>query len=70
MTDEEMIAILEEIARDPDAYPTSRVTAIRTLHEWRRAAEPEEEPSPCDELYGDELTARRRAAARQREKRK
>ena len=59
MTDEEMIAILEEIARDPDAYPTSRVTAIRTLWEWRRV-EPEEEPNPFDDLYGDEFTAHRR----------
>jgi hypothetical protein len=54
-----MIAILEEIALDPNAYPTSRVTAIRTLWEWRHA-KPEEEPSPFDELYADELTARRR----------
>jgi hypothetical protein len=58
MTAEEMIAILEGIARDPDAYPTSRVTAIRTLWEWRRA-EPEEEPSPFDDLYADEFTARK-----------
>jgi hypothetical protein len=63
MTDQEMIAILEEIALDPDAYPTSRVTAIRTLWEWRRA-EPEEEPNPFDDLYDDAFTARRRAAAR------
>ncbi len=66
MTDEEMIAVLEEIIRDPEAYPTSRVTAIRTLWEWRRA-EPEEEPNPFDDLYGDEFTARRRTA-RKREK--
>ncbi len=59
MTDEEMIAVLEEIARDPNAYPSSRVTAIRTLWEWRHA-EPEEGPSPFDELYADEFTARRR----------
>ncbi len=59
MTHEEMIAILEEIARDPDAYPSSRVTAIRTLWEWRRA-ESEEEPNPFDDLYADEFTARRR----------
>jgi hypothetical protein len=69
MTDEEMIAILEEIALDPDAYPTSRVTAIRTLWQWRHA-EPEEEPTGFDELYDtDELRARRRVAA-QREKRR
>jgi hypothetical protein len=69
MTDQEMIAILEEIALDPDAYPTSRVTAIRTLWEWRRN-ELGERPSAFDELYGDELRARRRAAARKRTKRR
>ena len=29
MTKDEAIEILEGIAKDPDAYPTSRVTAIR-----------------------------------------
>ena len=58
MTDEEMIAILKGIARDPDAYPTSRVTAIRTPWEWRHA-EPGEDPSPFDELYADEFTPRK-----------
>jgi hypothetical protein len=52
MTDEELIAVLEEIVRDETAPASARVTAIRTLWEWRRA-EPEEEPSPFDELYGD-----------------
>jgi hypothetical protein len=59
MTDEEMIAVLEEIALDRDAYPTSRVTAIRTLWEWRHA-EPEEAPTGFDELYADEFTVRQR----------
>jgi hypothetical protein len=30
---EEMIRILEEIIRDPEANPTARCTAIRTLRE-------------------------------------
>ncbi len=68
MTDDELIAVLEEIVRDEAAPASARVTAIRTLWGWRRA-EPEEEPSAFDDLYGDEFTARRRAAARQREKR-
>jgi hypothetical protein len=66
MTDQEMIAILEEIALDPNAYPTSRVTAIRTLWEGRHAEPPEEEPTGFDELYADELTARRRYPAPER----
>jgi hypothetical protein len=41
MTDDEMIAVLEEIILDPKAYALARVTAIRTLWEWRRK-EPEE----------------------------
>ena len=41
MRREEAIEILEEIARDPDCYPTSRVTAIRTLLELDKEREPE-----------------------------
>jgi hypothetical protein len=51
MTEQEMIAVLEEIILDPKAPGSARVTAIRTLHEWRRAAEAEERPSPFDPLY-------------------
>jgi hypothetical protein len=36
MMREEAIEILEEIARDLDCYPTSRVTAIRTLARARQ----------------------------------
>jgi hypothetical protein len=67
MTDDEMTAVLAEIVRD-EAAP-ARVTAIRTLREWRRAAEAEEGPSPFDELYADELAARRRAARKREERR-
>jgi hypothetical protein len=52
MSDDELIEVLEEIVRDEAAPASARVTAIRTLYEWRRA-EPEEEPNPFDELYGD-----------------
>jgi hypothetical protein len=62
MTDEEMIAVLEEIIFDPKAPGSARVTAIRTLHEWRRA-EPEEGPSPFDPLYPYELRERSRWAS-------
>lgn len=34
MTDDEKIAILEEIARNPKSYPSARITAIRTLREF------------------------------------
>jgi hypothetical protein len=67
MTTAEMISILEEIARDPKAYPSARVTALRALREIR-ADEREEKPSAFDEL-DDELTRRRRRAAAQRERR-
>jgi hypothetical protein len=33
MSRQEMAEVLEEIARDPDAYPSSRVSAIRLLNE-------------------------------------
>jgi hypothetical protein len=33
MSRQEMRGILEEIARDPDSYPSSRVSAIRLLNE-------------------------------------
>jgi hypothetical protein len=59
MTDEEMIAVLEGIARGKAAPASARVTAVRTLWEWRRA-EPEDGPTGFDELYADEFTARRR----------
>jgi hypothetical protein len=63
MTDEEMIAVLDQIILAPKAPGSARVTAIRTLHEWRRAADAEEGPSPFDKLYdADELRARRRVA--------
>ena len=41
MTDDEKIAILEEIARNPKSYPSARITAIRTLREFWP-----EEPKP------------------------
>jgi hypothetical protein len=48
MTQEEAIEILEEIARDPDCYPTSRVKAIRTLLQLDK--ERESEPSVFSDL--------------------
>jgi hypothetical protein len=59
MTDHEMIAVLEGIARGKAAPASARVTAVRTLWEWRRA-ESEDGPTGFDELYADEFTARRR----------
>jgi hypothetical protein len=43
MTDDEKIAILEEIARNPKSYPSARITAIRTLREFWP-----EDPRPTD----------------------
>ena len=56
MTRQEMVAILEEIARDPKQYPSARVTALRTLRELQDAAE--KPATDFDAL--DELAARRR----------
>jgi SPX domain protein involved in polyphosphate accumulation len=53
-----MIAVLEELVRDESAPASARVTAIRTLYEWRRA-DPDEEPNPFDPLDADEVAARR-----------
>ena len=50
MTQDEAIEILEEIARDPDAYPSARVTAIRALLELDKEQKPE--PQPFPHLYG------------------
>ncbi len=58
MSDDELIEVLEEIVRDEAAPATARVTAIRTLWEWRRN-EPDEEPTGFDDLYADEFTRRR-----------
>jgi hypothetical protein len=33
MSRQEMAELLEEIARDPEAYPSAPVSAIRLLHE-------------------------------------
>ena len=49
-----MCEVLEEIARDPDSYPSSRVSAIRLLHELA----PPPDSSPFDDLY-DEVALRR-----------
>jgi hypothetical protein len=43
MTDDEMIAILEEIPRNPKSYPSARITAIRTLRDFSP-----EDPEPTD----------------------
>ena len=63
MEPEEMIRILEEIARDEEANATSRVTAIRAL---RLFPEP---PALDESLYNEDnvlpLTGRTRRAAEQ-----
>lgn len=64
-----MIEILEGIARDPDAYPSARVSALRELKRISDA-EPEQERSAFDALDTDELAARRRAAAQRERKRR
>jgi hypothetical protein len=43
---EEMIRILEEIARDPNVNPTARCTAVRDLKEFP------EPPADDELLYG------------------
>ena len=55
---DEMIEILEGIARDPNAYPNARITAIRTLREM--ADDEDDLAQPDDDLYPDELAARRK----------
>ena len=57
MTRDEMIEILEAIARDPNAYPNARITAIRTLHAW--GDDEDDLVQPEDDLYPDQLAARR-----------
>jgi hypothetical protein len=47
MSRQEMRGILEEIARDPDSYPSSRVSAIRLLNELGPLAD----SSQVDDLY-------------------
>ena len=59
LSHDEMVALLEEIARDEAKPAGARVTAIRMLWEWRRVDEPGT-PTGFDELYADEFTARRR----------
>jgi hypothetical protein len=51
MSREEMAEVLEEIARDPDAYPSARVSAIRLLHELA----PLEASSQFDDLHAVRL---------------
>jgi hypothetical protein len=46
MSRQEMAEVLEEIARDPDAYPSSRVSAIRLLQELA----PPQDSSQFDDL--------------------
>jgi hypothetical protein len=48
MEHDEMIEILEEIARNPKSYPSARISAIRALLELEKHQEPE--PSLFDEL--------------------
>jgi len=45
MDNDEKVAILEAIARDPETPASARVTAIRTLRDW-----PETSPAAFDDL--------------------
>ena len=54
MSRQEMCEVLEAIARDPDSYPSSRVSAIRLLHELA----PLRDSGQFDDLY-DEVALRR-----------
>jgi hypothetical protein len=45
MEHDEMIEILEEIARNPKSYPSARISAIRALIEFEQKWE-EPEPDP------------------------
>ena len=55
---EDRIAILEEIARDSDAYPRDRIAAIRVLEELRQGEQPRDGFEDLDEV------AQRRARSR------
>jgi hypothetical protein len=55
MTRDEMIEILEGIARDPNAYPNARITAIRTLRQMADAEDYAVQTE--DDLYPDELAS-------------
>ena len=57
----EMVAILNEIARDPKQQPGPRVTALRTLREMDQEAEEAGTRSGFDALDTDELAPKRRA---------
>jgi hypothetical protein len=60
MTDDEMIAILEEIPRNPKSYPSARITAIRTLRDFSP-----EDPEPTDAFAElDRVRPRRKARLR------
>ena len=48
MEQEEMIPILEEIARNPDSYPSARISAIRALLELEEKRD--SAPGRFDEL--------------------
>jgi len=60
MDREEMIEILEGIARDPDVNATARCTAIRTLLE---IPVPPAYDNEFADLYPDEFTLRRKGRA-------
>jgi hypothetical protein len=40
MEQQEMIQILEEISRNPDSYPSARISAIRALLELEKKRDP------------------------------
>jgi hypothetical protein len=57
MTEDEMIEILEQIARNEESYPRDRIAAVKVLDEMERKRRAEAvEPDPLfAELDGGEL---------------
>ena len=60
LTRDEAIEILEAIARDPNAYPNVRITAIRTLREM--ADDEDDRVQPEDDLHPGQRVRRCRSS--------
>ena len=55
------IAILEEIARDSEAYPRDRIAAIKVLEEMRQAEQPRDGFEDLDEIAQRRVRSRKPA---------
>ena len=53
MKTDEMVTILEQIARDEDKSPTARCTAIRTLRQLERDRESDGLADELEDLIAD-----------------